>query len=347
MSESRSASYSARHRSSLTGGTLLGTIHFNQDASCFATTNASGFRIYSTDPLRELLRRETEEGGVDCVAMLSRSNILGVVPRSTPNRLLLHDERAGRPFAELEFRSPIRRVVLLKDKYIDNDNGIGCFISWCRLFVGLDGKIHVFRMSSNPKPFKSYDAYPGSGGLFAVHSDGDILVLPAMQKGHVTVISSVSSQIHSAHDGALAALALSADGRLYATASDKGTLIRIFEVATGQLLHELRRGTDRARIYHIAFSPDATKLCVTSDKGTLHIFCIPSEPSIKNQSGLNEFLSSLRSLAQFSLGESYSQAAFGTDPTVVYGKQIIPSMVVDDDLECSGVSGWTVSSIEV
>ncbi|KAJ2851345.1 Phosphatidylinositol 3,5-bisphosphate-binding protein, partial [Coemansia erecta] len=38
------------------------------------------------------------------------------------------------------------------------------------------------------------------------------------------------------------------------------------------LLHELRRGVDRADIYSIAFSPDGTKLCVSSDKGTVHIF---------------------------------------------------------------------------
>lgn len=62
------------------------------------------------------------------------------------------------------------------------------------------------------------------------------------------------------------------DGTKCATASEKGTLIRIFDTATGQLLNELRRGMDRAEIYSIAFNKESTRICVSSDKGTIHIF---------------------------------------------------------------------------
>ncbi|KAJ2548366.1 Phosphatidylinositol 3,5-bisphosphate-binding protein [Coemansia sp. RSA 1933] len=78
--------------------------------------------------------------------------------------------------------------------------------------------------------------------------------------------------IIAAHATAISALAVSFDGAMVASASEKGTLIRIFDTLSGRLLHELRRGVDRADIYSIAFSPDGTKLCVSSDKGTVHIF---------------------------------------------------------------------------
>ncbi|KAJ1666007.1 Phosphatidylinositol 3,5-bisphosphate-binding protein [Coemansia sp. RSA 1813] len=78
--------------------------------------------------------------------------------------------------------------------------------------------------------------------------------------------------IIAAHATAISALAVSFDGAMVASASEKGTLIRIFDTMSGRLLHELRRGVDRADIYSIAFSPDGTKLCVSSDKGTVHIF---------------------------------------------------------------------------
>ncbi|XP_071681386.1 autophagy-related protein 18d-like [Lolium perenne] len=75
-----------------------------------------------------------------------------------------------------------------------------------------------------------------------------------------------------AHDSAVACIALSRDGRLLATAGTRGTLVRVFSTADGSKLQELRRGTDRATIHCIAFSPDSKWLAVTSDKTTVHVF---------------------------------------------------------------------------
>lgn len=40
------------------------------------------------------------------------------------------------------------------------------------------------------------------------------------------------------------------------------------------VLHQVRRGADRAEIYSLAFSPTAQWLAVSSDKGTVHIFSL-------------------------------------------------------------------------
>lgn len=196
--------------------------------------------------------------------------------------------------------------------------------------------MHVFSMSATPRPLQSYDTFSTFANFAARNIDEQVvLIFPSVQKGHVTVVrgSTGGGKIFSAHDGAIAALALSPNGNYYATASDKGTLIRIFKVATGQLLYELRRGTDRAQIWSICFSSDSNRVGVTSDKGTLHIFTLPdSSQSFDNfdrnspisavplvNRRINEYLSSLRSLAQYSVGEGRSQVAFGPDPTIVYG----------------------------
>jgi WD40 repeat protein len=67
---------------------------------------------------------------------------------------------------------------------------------------------------------------------------------------------------------------LNSDGVLVATASEKGTLIRICRVDTGERLQELRRGKENAEIYCISFSPTYLYLACTSDRGTIHIFSL-------------------------------------------------------------------------
>lgn len=101
-----------------------------------------------------------------------------------------------------------------------------------------------------------------------------MLVCPGAQKGQVRVehYGARKTKFINAHTSRVACFALSQDGRLIATASTKGTLVRIFNAAEGNLLQEVRRGADRAEIYSLAFSNNLQYLAVSSDKGTIHVF---------------------------------------------------------------------------
>ncbi len=65
---------------------------------------------------------------------------------------------------------------------------------------------------------------------------------------------------------------MTANGSLLATASHKGTVIRVWDVSTSQNVYEFRRGVERASITCLAFSWDDQWLSCASDKGTTHIF---------------------------------------------------------------------------
>lgn len=85
--------------------------------------------------------------------------------------------------------------------------------------------------------------------------------------------------IIAAHTTALSTLSVPPSGRLLATTSSRGTLVRIWDSLTGKLVRELRRGADKAEIFGVAFRPDEQELCVWSDKGTVHLFTLLSAVS--------------------------------------------------------------------
>ncbi|TID30462.1 hypothetical protein CANINC_000973 [Pichia inconspicua] len=103
--------------------------------------------------------------------------------------------------------------------------------------------------------------------------NGDVVIFDCKLLQPITVIE--------AHKTQLAAMAFSQDGTLLATASDKGTIIRVFSVKTGVKLYQFRRGLYNTKIYSLAFSPSNMFLIASSATGTVHIFRL-GEQEAKN-----------------------------------------------------------------
>jgi autophagy-related protein 18 len=93
---------------------------------------------------------------------------------------------------------------------------------------------------------------------------GDVLLYDLNKMEEVTVIQ--------AHQTQLSYIALNNDGTLMATASEKGTVIRIFSIPDGKKLYQFRRGSMPARIYCMSFNATSTLLCVSSATETVHVF---------------------------------------------------------------------------
>ena len=69
-----------------------------------------------------------------------------------------------------------------------------------------------------------------------------VLVCPGLQKGTVRVenYGSKRCKVINAHSSSITCLALTHDGRILATASSKGTLVRVFNTLDGTLIQEVR-----------------------------------------------------------------------------------------------------------
>lgn len=244
-------------------------INFNQDGACFAVGTEQGFKIYNSSPFSNNFERNIG-GGIGIVEMLNRCNILALVgggknPKYNNHKVIIWDDHQSKVVSELRFTSYVKNVKLKKDK----------------LIVVCETKIYIFNLHS----FQNIDTIEtgeNPKGLIAVSVDpkNTVIAYPVNSKKegvgfvNVKIFEKEMSQIIKAHESTIAALALNYDGTLLATASDKGTLIRIFNVANGSMLQEVRRGSEKAIIYCICFNPSSHLIACSSDRGTIHIFSL-------------------------------------------------------------------------
>lgn len=254
------------------------SVRFNQDYGCFSCGTNNGFRIFNCDPFQETFRREFDVGGIGQVEMLFRCNILALAgggrnPKYPPNKVMIWDDHQSRCIGELSFRSEVQSMRLRRD----------------RVVVVLEHKIYVYNFA-DLKLLHQIETISNPLGLCALspNSAQTVLACPGLHKGEIRVelYDLKRTKFIAAHEGPLACMSLTLDGTKLATASEKGTILRIFNTSNGQKLRELRRGADHAVIYSLAFSADADLLAVASDKGTVHVYVVDSAGAITQDPNL-------------------------------------------------------------
>jgi len=206
--------------------------------------------------------------------MLGRSNYLALIgggrnPKFSQNKVIIWDDAKQKVVITLEFNAVVQSVRLSRS----------------RIVIILMSAVHIYAFSSPPQPQHVFETADNPLGLACMSNK--TLAYPGRTTGHVNLLDLDSGNISiiPAHTTNISALAMSMDGQLLATASETGTLVRVYSTATGAQINELRRGMDKATIYSLGISPNSTKLAVISDKSTLHVFDLTSAANEVNQNG--------------------------------------------------------------
>ncbi|KAH9482816.1 WD repeat domain phosphoinositide-interacting protein 3 [Psilocybe cubensis] len=352
-----------RHSISSTNPVQILDAKFDAECEIFAASTPAGFAVYRTNPLQLIRKRELTGGTLAAVLPLHASNILfllggGRSPLYPPNKVILWNDALGKEVAELEFRERVR--------------GLACRRGW--LAVSLRRRVVVFQVGETVTRYGEWDTCDNPRGLLAMATSpySTLLAIAGRQIGHVQLIrlppcslpvlgappsssppikaphpsSKHPVSIIAAHTSALTTLSIPTSGRLLATTSVRGTLVRIWDATTGKLVKEFRRGTDKAEIYGVAFRPDEQELCVWSDKGTVHVFNLVVSGATNRQSTFSPLTPFLPLPKYFESEWSYAQYRIPVQSSHISISSTSRSSGVDLPEEERCVVGWIQVSSE-
>ncbi|KAI4659473.1 uncharacterized protein J4E78_005901 [Alternaria triticimaculans] len=246
-------------------GPFVLSASFNADCSHFSVALENGFREVG--------------GGIGCAEMLGNKSYIALVgggkqPKYPQNKVPPEDpdwsvndtdiiyevqiwnDKTERFTTSTEFKTPVQRVRL----------------SQSHMIVALLNSICIYKMKVPPVKSAEYETVNNPFGLCELGTS--IVAFPGRAAGQVKIydLNTGNVSIIPAHESPLRAIGISRNGDLIATASEKGTIIRLWSFPSCTKLAELRRGVDPAAVFSLAFSPDGSTLAVTSDKSSLHIY---------------------------------------------------------------------------
>uniref|UniRef100_A0A8B9HAN0 WD repeat domain, phosphoinositide interacting 1 n=1 Tax=Astyanax mexicanus TaxID=7994 RepID=A0A8B9HAN0_ASTMX len=243
----------------------LGCASFNQDSTSLAVGTKTGYRLFSVTAVDRLecIHESAESPDVYIVERLFSSSLVVVVSQAMPRRMNVYHFKKGTEICNYSYSNTILAVRLNRQRLVV------CLEESIYIHNIKDMKLLKTLLNTPPNPSglcalsinhsNSYLAYPGSATI------GEIIVYDANNLNTVTMIP--------AHDSPLAAITFNASGTKLASASERGTVIRVFSIPEGLRLFEFRRGMKRyVNISSLSFSPDAQFLCASSNTETVHIF---------------------------------------------------------------------------
>mmetsp|Transcript_9535 Transcript_9535/g.18528 ORF Transcript_9535/g.18528 Transcript_9535/m.18528 type:complete len:269 (+) Transcript_9535:7111-7917(+) len=178
-----------------------------------------------------------------------------------------------------------------------------------RVVVVTRKSLYVYNTATmNPSVIPTVDNPKGLSALTPSNA-GNYLVFPSSETvGNFKLFDAVTLILQDeieAHKNPLSAITLAQDGTLAATASIRGTVIRVFSLYTRQKLFTFKRGLGAVELEYLNFSYDKAFLISSSASGTIHLFKLKEE---RSEAWGASFLGKVFSIAQNVMPETMSES---------------------------------------
>ncbi|XP_017099148.2 WD repeat domain phosphoinositide-interacting protein 2 isoform X3 [Drosophila bipectinata] len=241
-------------------------MNFNQDFTSLSVLSSTGLRLYSIsgqDKVEEIFAKDNTEQ-IRITERLFNSSLVVLVTAQKPNCLKMLHFKKKQDICNCFYPSDILCVRMNRQ----------------RLIVCLAESIHIHDIRDMKILHSIDNIAPNEQGLCAL-SLNSLLAFPICQtSGELRIFN--ASKLRTgitikAHATPLSALTFSTSGTLLATASERGTVIRVFCVKNGQRVQEFRRGVSCVRIASLVFATSGDFLCASSNTETVHIFKIDAQ----------------------------------------------------------------------
>lgn len=265
-------------------------INVNNKKTLILMGTTKGFRVYNFFTMN-LLKHKIFSGGIGPIDCLETSNILalsggGLFPYFPSNKLIIWDDEEQKIKAEIVFKTEINA---LKFKYE-------------YLLVICDYKIYIYNVfenltlrteiitSFNPRGRVETNCID-TPSLIAFLVNPEVNEL-SNDEGIACVynINKDKKKIINAHNSLIKCMRLNYKGNIIATASVRGTIVRIFNTETGLMIKEFRRGLESTVIHSLDFDYFDNWLTCICQTGTIHIWKLASnKEDNKKQSTVSSF----------------------------------------------------------
>ncbi|KAA6416714.1 MAG: autophagy-related 18-like [Trebouxia sp. A1-2] len=242
---------------------------FNQDNTCISIADYKGIKIYSLETHKVLY--QSDLGAVSIAEMLFCTSLMAYVgageqPTLTPRKLFLVNTATGSVIQDISLPTSVLAVRLNRERLV--------VVLERRTLVHDLKTLELLRTLETPSNPKGCCALctcfdPCLLALPSSSTSGTMRVYNAAITG-----SSVECEV-TAHNSPVAVMAWNQDASLLASASNKGTVLRVHKMPQANKVYSFRRGSRPAPIHSLAFSPldiQPPLLCATSGHGTVHIF---------------------------------------------------------------------------
>ncbi|XP_053201687.1 WD repeat domain phosphoinositide-interacting protein 1-like [Panonychus citri] len=253
------------------------SLRFEKQSYQLVVGTTNGYRLVNYfDPTNPVIQKGLLNESIKLIELIPKTMILTYVTTDSPNKVNFYEyhETDG---AFLESKLFSKSICALRASTsriaIAVESGVYLFSSELTKFMQ---KLHYVILNvPNPhglidlseNDFNAYLGYPCS----AIKGEVEIFDCRVRK----------SKVIFEAHISPIVAISFSPTGRSVATASEKGTLIRVHIVFTGECVYEFRRSLTRTiSINSLGFGLDSTYLGVTSSSTTIHIFKLEQPVSL-------------------------------------------------------------------